>query len=594
MRHVSLTPRPRALAAALAIWAALAGAAKAQTESVVQNVRFGSDTMSYEAPRVIVRGSALSQAELSRLLDPAAAEPWSERLARLDAQEIVAPEVIATIRLPRIDQRTTYRDVSLKNVRGGRIASITAAGGSMEGTQQGRKVTSTNGPLSMQDVDAGAALALLSPATGPAGPLRQIYGGFTMEAVRVSDSAGITTQVGRMSGSGFSARPTALGWTGTIEALGAAETAKDDPAALRRSMDALAELFEAFAIGTVEASDISMKGHVEKDDVDLDVKIGKAGFTGAAAGRGAEMKVENVDISAAGMHIRYGALAFGGLDAKALTETFRELAANPDNPGPAVLRRLLPVISSIRLDDLDVQMPPGEAGSPAPAGEQPARFSLGRFEIAAEKPINGIPTDLRFVVRNVGGPLSPTSDQAGIAMLAQLGYDRIDGSFGLNLGWNEPGQELVVRDISVDGKDMGTATLRGVIGRVSREVFNPDTAVASVALLSAAAKSIDLVIEDRGLFERVVAREAKRQKRAPEDVRREYAMAASVGIPAVLGSGPAAKALAQAVGRFVAKPGKLTIQARARQPGGFGLADYMANPTPAGVLEAIDLTASAE
>lgn len=591
MRHASLTPSGRGLALALAIWAALAGAAEAQTESVVQNVRFGSDAMSYEAPRVIVRGSALSQAELSRLLDPASPEPWSDRLAKLDAEEILAPEVVATLKMPRIDQRTTYRDVSLKSVRGGRIATITAAGGSMEGTQQGRKVTSTNGPLSMQDVDAGAALALLSPAKGPAGPLRQIYGAFSMEAVRVTDSSGITTQVGRMSGSGFSARPTALGWTGTIEALGAAEAAKDDPAALTRTMDSLAELFEAFSIGTVEASDISMKGHVEKDDVDLDVKIARAGFTGAAAGRGGEMKVEDLDISAAGMRIRYGTLAFGGLNGNALVETFRELAANPDHPGPALVRRLLPVISSIRIENLDVQMPPGSSAS---GGEQPGRIGLGRFEIAAEKPINGIPTDLRFTIRNMSGPVSIASDQAGIAMLGELGYERLDGSLGLNLGWNEPGQELVVRDISVDGKDMGTATLRGVIGRVSREVFNTDTAVASVALLSAAAKSIELVIEDRGLFERIVAREAKRQKRAPEDVRREYAMAASVGIPAVLGSGPAAKTLAQAVARFVAKPGKLTIQARARQPGGFGLADYMANPTPAGVLEAIDLTATAE
>ena len=78
---------PRLALAFVALLAASLPAA-AQTESVLQNVRFGGESISYEAPRLIVRGSRLSQAELTRLLDPASPQPWGERLTAEKAEEI--------------------------------------------------------------------------------------------------------------------------------------------------------------------------------------------------------------------------------------------------------------------------------------------------------------------------------------------------------------------------------------------------------------------------------------------------------------------------------------------------------------------------
>lgn len=579
--------------AALAMMAALSShEAAAQAETVLQNVRLGPDTMSYEAPRLIVRGSRLSQAELARLLDPAATEPWADRVMKLEAEEILVPELIATIKMPQVDQRTTYRDVSIKRVAGGKVASVTASGGTMEGTQQGKRVTGSNGPVTMQDLDAGAAFSLMAAKGNATDALKRIYGAFSIDAIKVIDQTGITTQIGRISGRDFSAKPTSLGWMGTMEALAAAEAAKGSPDALRKTLDAFAELMEAMSLGAVEASDISMKGKVEKDDVDLDVAIRKVAYTGGAAGRPGEFRVEGSNIAAGGARISYGVMSFGGIDAKPVVEAIREIAKNPDNPSPAVLRRLLPIMSSIKVENIEVDIPEDGPGSSASGAR--TKFGLGRFEITAEKPIEGIPTDLRIVLRNIGMPVPANSDNEGLAMLAQLGYDRLDGSLAVNIGWNEAGQEIVVRDISIDGKDMGTATLRGVIGKVSRDAFDLDTAVATAALIGASAKSVELTVDNRGLFEKIIGRESRRQKRQPEDIRREYGMAAAIGIPAILGNNPASKTVGQAVAKFVTKPGKLTIQARAKRASGYGLSDYMVNPSPAGVLEALDITASAE
>ena len=175
-----------------------------------------------------------------------------------------------------------------------------------------------------------------------------------------------------------------------------------------------------------------------------------------------------------------------------------------------------------------------------------------------------------------------------------MGYGNLDLSFATTASWNEPGSELVVREISVRGNEMGSATLRGVLANVGRDVFNPDTAVALVALAGATARNLDLTLENKGLFERVMAQAAVKQRKSSEDLRREYGMAAAIAVPSILGNSTAAKTVGQAVARFVAKPGRLNISARAKDPAGLGLADFVATPEPAALLDKLEVTATAE
>ena len=189
-------------------------------------------------------------------------------------------------------------------------------------------------------------------------------------------------------------------------------------------------------------------------------------------------------------------------------------------------------------------------------------------------------------------PANPADDF--LRQLSVLGYGEVAGSVAAGIGWNEPGREIVVREMSIEGREMGRATVRAVLGNASPDLFDPDAAIASVAALGLTAKSLEIGLENSGLFERIVARQAVRQRRSPDDVRREYGIAAAMGIPAILGNSPSAKVLAQAVARFVAKPNRLLITARARQPSGFGVSDFMAGPDPASVMNALEITADAQ
>ncbi len=62
----------------------------------------------------------------------------------------------------------------------------------------------------------------------------------------------------------------------------------------------------------------------------------------------------------------------------------------------------------------------------------------------------------------------------------------------------------------------------------------------------------------------------------------------------MLGNSAAAKALGQAVARFVTHPVRLTVTATAKDPAGLGLLDVSAAGSPGKVFDRLDVTATAE
>ena len=121
-------------------------------------------------------------------------------------------------------------------------------------------------------------------------------------------------------------------------------------------------------------------------------------------------------------------------------------------------------------------------------------------------------------------------------------------------------------------------------------MFSPDTAVAVVALLGATAKRADLTVENTGLFDRYLQQEARKLKKSPEAIRREYGAAAAFAVPLMLGNSEQAKAIGQSVARFIARPARLRIRARARDSGGLGIAQMLGGLDPAALLEKLEIT----
>ena len=92
----------------------------------------------------------------------------------------------------------------------------------------------------------------------------------------------------------------------------------------------------------------------------------------------------------------------------------------------------------------------------------------------------------------------------------------------------------------------------------------------------------------------LLEQEARKKNKSVDDLRKEFGMAAATGVPAMLGNSGSAKAIGQAIARFVAKPGKLSISARTKDPAGLGIADLGSVGQPGAILDKLEVTATAE
>ncbi len=191
--------------------------------------------------------------------------------------------------------------------------------------------------------------------------------------------------------------------------------------------------------------------------------------------------------------------------------------------------------------------------------------------------------------------IPPSTSEDGLKDLIALGYKDVD----LSMAWRRAGarrdNDLSISNVSVQGVNMGSVTLRGTMGNVTRDVFSGDATMAQIALFGATVKQVALTIDNRGLFERLLEREARRQKKTPDALRKELGGAAQMMIPALLGGTPQAKSVAAAVSKFIAKPGRLVVTAKAKNPMGLGAADVLMNSgNPADVIAQVEITATAD
>ncbi|CAH1660406.1 conserved hypothetical protein [Hyphomicrobiales bacterium] len=202
---------------------------------------------------------------------------------------------------------------------------------------------------------------------------------------------------------------------------------------------------------------------------------------------------------------------------------------------------------------------------------------------------------LRFAINNAVFALPADPDNDLTKRLTAMGYKDLSLSFAMEGRFNETGKELVINEFSFGGKDMGKATISAVVGNVTPELLSSEEAVRNAAGMALTVKNLAVTVDNAGLADKLLAEEAAKQNKSPQALKTEYGMIATVGVPSFLGGGPESKALGAAVARFIAKPGQLAVKAAAKDPAGFGLADYGATGgQPAAILEQIDLSAEAK
>jgi hypothetical protein len=197
--------------------------------------------------------------------------------------------------------------------------------------------------------------------------------------------------------------------------------------------------------------------------------------------------------------------------------------------------------------------------------------------------------DGKLTVKGLVVQPSKTSDLA--ASLGILGYSKLDLGLTSSLHYDAAAKTLAIDDISVTGDNMGALGLKANFGDIGPEIFGADKEARMAGLMGGSVSAIELKFANAGLFEKAVAYFAQEQKATPEALKKQWAQAAGLMLPAVLGGDPAAVKLATEAQKFIAAPTSMTIALKPKS-GSLKFMDAMALSDPATALSKIDVTAT--
>lgn len=209
-------------------------------------------------------------------------------------------------------------------------------------------------------------------------------------------------------------------------------------------------------------------------------------------------------------------------------------------------------------DDVDVEEDQdGTATPPASGLPERIKFSMKSYELALNKPFNGIPTDIRVAYEDMSLPLPANSSEEMYQQLRKLGYDRVTISSNLEANWDEASQSLIIKDLSLSGKDMGKVSMSGLMGGFTKEFFSGDKVMAQVALLGLKAREVKLKIEEQGMIAKGLQFYAEENDMTVDEARSTLTLIASAVLQELAADQPKLQDAITAFSTFLAKPNVL-------------------------------------
>lgn len=583
----------------------------------------------------------------------------SKRIERFGAERISAPEVVIIQSLAGSEQKMVYKDVTLDDIANGRIARYSVGGASfdiamdipnVEGVTNKEHMTGSTGAVAGQDFDAAYMARLYTEKAGPEEKeAKLLYGPFSVKAIALSNGK-VHFAYDELRSNGFSMRMPAEPLLETLENLksitSADELAPEDRQAFvgrllsvvdmvgKGDMQLLGFKVDApyedgqdagkrvkLAVDRMAMQldgrklDVGLHGVSIVEDTDT-IKIAEASITGFSwhpplealkkmAGLN-EQQLETFPFTTLAPEL--GTIRIAGMDVdvaypedvsatEAESADTQGLASETDEPASDTLS------PEAQMDADQAEGEDQQAGEAAVSEEEPAtisvpkriRFALKSYELALTKLHNGIPTDIRITQEDLSLPVPAESSDEVYIQLRHMGFEEVVLSSNIEAVWDEPNQNLVIKDISFGGKDVGSLSVSGMIGGFTKEFFSFDTTMTQVALLGLTAQEVKLKIRDEGLMAKGIKLYAEQNAMTEDQVRGMLTMMATAGLQQFAAAQPKLQGAVDALSRFVAAPGTFTLKVRSKAESGIGLFDLVAaSETPVLLLDKVDLEATAQ
>jgi hypothetical protein len=506
---------------------------------------------------VELTGTSLSKTDLLALFDANSTTPVSERLAKISAAHVAIPEIEIDIK-PKdgktadatTPQKIVLHDVSMDNVvqgHAGRVAIVDVSA-SLQSSESG-EMQAALGPTRIADVDLPKVAALM------AGTLQQ------------------DTQ--------------AIPLCGSVDVNGVKMTVPETKAEVGIATLALKQVrLAAKSASKSYKSSSAGLGHFDIALLDFtDLRFsrteGSTTWTGRAghgvmhqmvASKVGDGQVENVSIAGEGATVTIGNLGWQG----------EFLLGDPALAKPAMPSGE----QKLTADALAIDL----TGASRPEGT-PQHFQLSHFELTSHDPVDGIPTHSQARMDHFTFTLAGLKDSE-LSKIQALGYDKVDLSSQFESHFEPSTHAFTLDGWSLTGTDMGALHLGAQLDQVSSGLFSPDQTVVEAAAVKVLLRQLEIKVDNAGLFDKIVADQAKRESKTPEAIKAEITQAISTNIPAILNNGRGSDVLVAALTKFVANPKNLRIGIKA--PDGIGALDTVLIKDPATLLQKLEITATAD
>src|SRR5690606_18274843 len=158
--------------------------------------------ITFQAKRIEFSGVSPSRAEIAALFSKGAGGPVADRLARINAKQIVIPELRTTQTIGSETTTTTYRNILLKDVVQGRAGLPTTEAMAAETKADKTTVILGTGLTSVSELDLPALVRLYEQkAQTDSGPMTKIHGAFSLDSLTMADEqGGVSLRIARISG----------------------------------------------------------------------------------------------------------------------------------------------------------------------------------------------------------------------------------------------------------------------------------------------------------------------------------------------------------------------------------------------------------
>ncbi len=568
-------------------WAARAD--ETPTPVVLDHLSFHRGRLTIEIPHVEARGTSLTGPELRDILDPSSPLAVVQRLTRLSADAIAAPDV--TFRTdPKpgeaAGQSVTLHDVSLADVRAGKAASVSIR--SVDGTLRSSDAEShtiSMGAISAHAVDPQLALAILTGSrTDRQLPVSPIYGDISAADLRVKTGAQVMA-VDRIESGAFEGRPLLDTPTNLLRSL-EGSPGQMPPDDKDRFYDVLLDAASSFKLDRLRVSGVSFMGDGAPKAA---LRIGTMLLGGLEPLRLGLLEIDDAAIDAGDIHMTMKSAGLSDVGSSTLLRTAmaRLMGRFPipsDRPKPDTAGG-----AEFKVSDLHLAFPTTDADSPFPVGTvNVVDVPMIQSGESASRGGSAVETHARVEVRY---DIPPGGTDTSIQKFRDMGLSHLDVTFGYRVVYDAIARELRLDDLALDGKDIGSVAVSAGLADLPDTPLQPGLTADEVAarLARATFRDLTLTVVDRGFWGRAMPVLAREAGTSPAMLRAGLKTKVDLGLPGLLGTTPAEAAVARAIDRFIDDAGTLVLSARA--PNGLVLGDIDPKADPEAIARRLDITA---